>query len=57
MKKKLRLKKEVKERLIALAVSLGFILLFIGGIILYSYRIDQINSGELVVISDSQMDR
>lgn len=57
MKKKLRLKKEVKERLIALAVSLGFILLFVGGMVLYSYRIEQINNGELVVINDNQMDR
>lgn len=57
MKKRLRLKKEIKERLIAIAVVLGLFLFLLGGFALYSYRIGKINSGEMPLISDSQMDR
>lgn len=57
MKKKLVLKKEVKECLIRIAVVFGLFLFLLGGFALYSYRIDQINKGELILISDSYMDR
>lgn len=56
MKKKSRLKKEVKERLIAILVVIGFFLLTIGLLIYAQDRINKINSGEMILIHDNQAD-
>lgn len=57
MKKRLRLKKEVKERLVAILVVTGFLLIIVCLLQYGQDRIEKINSGEIVLVSDSEMDR
>ena len=57
MKKRYRLKKWVKDYIIGFLVSVGFIALFVFLLQVYSYRIEQINNGSMVLVSDSECDR
>jgi hypothetical protein len=53
MKKRLRLKDSVKTALMVI----GFVVLMICLFCVWQERIERINSGEMIVVSQSEMDR